>query len=91
MIDYYTYWAERRADYWNRIADKFINKFLRWFAIVWIAIILISPELAVAIMAVYIVILIGIAIPYGLAVGRYGKAVDHMAYSGYSGDRREVN
>lgn len=91
MIDYYTYWGERRVDYWNRVTDKFINHFSRWFFMVLIVIMFIKPTLALGLATVYVIVSAIIAILFGVAIGRYGKVVDNMAYSGYDGDLREVN
>lgn len=91
MIDYYVYWAKRRAEFWSRVSDKFTNKFSRRFFIVLIAITFINAVLALALMITYMVVLVVIVILLGLAVERYGKAVENMAYSNYDGDRKEVN
>lgn len=91
MIDYYTYWAERRADFWDRKVHWLVTKGLYWLSGVVIVVSFINVDVATVACAAYIPILIINMVPWCVAMAKSTKANRRSTIPNISGKRRRVN
>lgn len=91
MIDYYTYWADRRADFWDRKVHWLVTKGLYWLSGVVIVVSFINVDVATVAYAAYIPILIINMVPWCVAMAKSTKANQRSTIPNTSGKRRRVN
>ena len=91
MIDYYTYWAERRFDFWDRKVHWLVTKGLYWLSGVVIVVSFINVDAVVVVYAAYITILVITVIPWCIATTKSTKVIQRSTISNTSRKRRKVN
>lgn len=91
MIDYYTYWAERRVNFWDRKVCWLVTKGLYWLSGVVIAVGFINVDAVFVVYAVYILILVITAIPWLIAMVKSTKTSRRSTIPNTSGKRRRIN